>query len=92
MNDALSPATAVSEQEAATETWVDHHGIIIWRIANGPTLTVLPRGQKWHARVLGYMLIEKFDTPDEAKAAAEKEAAMLVRQMMTSLRIDAPQS
>jgi hypothetical protein len=81
----------MSDREQATQTWVDHHGIIVWRIANGPALTVLPRGQKWQARVLGHMILDKFDTPEEAKAAAEKEATVLVRQMMTSLGMQALQ-
>jgi hypothetical protein len=79
----------VSDREQATETWVDHHGIIVWRIANGPALTVLPRGQQWQARVLGYTILDKFGTPEEAKSAAEEHARGLVLEMMQSLGISA---
>lgn len=81
----------MSDREQATETWVDHHGIIVWRVANGPSLTVLPWKHQWRARVLGYMIDGDFDTPEEAKAAAEKEATVLVRQMMASLGMQALQ-
>jgi hypothetical protein len=76
----------MSDKPTQLKGWIDHHGIVVWRIANGPSLTVLPwPGGCWRARVLGNMINGNFASPEEAKAAAEKEARALVRQMVESL-------